>query len=294
LAEDNAVNQEVAVNMLTLMDCEVEVAGSGKAAVELFEKSDHDVVLMDVHMPEMDGFDAARRIREIEVEKGISSGIVIVALTANAMAGDRERCLAAGMNDYLSKPFVRKDLEKVFNNWFPAKSYSLATNGESSTSPPQGGIPETTQESASEEGEDVVEGIESAEQHSDSPTEIADSSIDEAALNNIRSLQREGQPSILDKVINIYFETSPGLIKSIHESLGGGVEASEDVQRAAHTLKSASANLGALELADVCKQLEFAAKEKRLSDFSPLLDQIEDLYPRVCEALSGFLTERAA
>jgi CheY-like chemotaxis protein len=291
LAEDNPVNQEVATNMLALMGCEVEVAENGRAAVELFQQGEHDVILMDVHMPEMDGFHAASAVRELEAASS-AQRVVIVALTANAMSGDRERCLAAGMDDYLSKPFVRNDLEKVFKNWFEVKHYDEEPTDQAEQAAAEdtpGEVPtpvaniEVTAAGAAPEPPAQVAAPENGEVV-----------IDEAALNNIRALQREGQPSILDKVINIYFQSSPDLIEKMQEALSQGEAGAELLQRSAHTLKTASANLGATRLAELCKQMEMAGREKRLDAAPALFAEISAQFPEVCEALSDYLSDRAA
>jgi CheY-like chemotaxis protein len=106
LAEDNAVNQKLAIRLLQNMGYTAEVANDGVQALNALEGSDHDVVLMDVQMPEMDGLEATRRIRAMWPERNLH----IIAMTANAMAGDRDACLAAGMNDYVSKPIRPAEL----------------------------------------------------------------------------------------------------------------------------------------------------------------------------------------
>jgi CheY-like chemotaxis protein len=106
LAEDNAVNQKLALRLLSQMSYGAEVAGDGQQAIDALERDDFDVVLMDVQMPELDGLEATRRIRARWPDRPLK----IVAMTANAMAGDREACLAAGMDDYLSKPIRAAEL----------------------------------------------------------------------------------------------------------------------------------------------------------------------------------------
>ena len=115
LTEDNLVNQKVAERMLSKIGCVVDVATDGQEAVQAARTTTYDVIFMDCQMPTMDGFAATRAIRELEEEMG--GRVPIVALTANAMKGDREKCLAAGMDDYLSKPVKRSDLEKMVQRW---------------------------------------------------------------------------------------------------------------------------------------------------------------------------------
>ncbi len=126
LVEDNRVNQKVAVRMLESMGCIATVAENGAIGVDLWAAGDFDLILMDMLMPEMDGGEAARIIRKKEGRKG--GRVPIVALTANAMLGDREKCLEAGMDDYLSKPVQKASLEQAVRKWArqQAESESLA------------------------------------------------------------------------------------------------------------------------------------------------------------------------
>ncbi len=118
LAEDNAVNQKVAVRMLENLGCQVDVAVNGREAVEKVEQCLYDLLLMDCEMPEMDGYEATCRIRLDESARG-GRRLPILAVTANAMKGDRESCLAAGMDGYLPKPVRKKDLIDALRNWIP-------------------------------------------------------------------------------------------------------------------------------------------------------------------------------
>jgi CheY-like chemotaxis protein len=115
LVEDNEVNRKVAVRMLQKLGCEVDIATDGRQAIDKTAQQRYDIVFMDVYMPELDGYEATRLIRQREEATG--SHQVIIAMTANAMEGDRELCLKAGMDDYLAKPFREADLRQTIARW---------------------------------------------------------------------------------------------------------------------------------------------------------------------------------
>jgi CheY-like chemotaxis protein len=125
LVEDNRINQEICKAMLRKMGCTIDVADNGRAGYEAAFRASYDIVLMDCQMPEMDGFAATVAIRSREVEVNAERAaaglparrLPVVALTANAMEGDRERCLTAGMDDYLAKPFKKPELVRVLERW---------------------------------------------------------------------------------------------------------------------------------------------------------------------------------
>ena len=119
LAEDNRVNQKVVVKMLQKLGCQVDVADHGGAAVAALEKQSYDIVFMDCQMPEMDGYEATAHYRGLEKQR--QGRVPIVALTANAMQGDREKCLAAGMDDYLTKPIKSEELSAMIDRWLSAE-----------------------------------------------------------------------------------------------------------------------------------------------------------------------------
>ena len=125
LAEDNFVNQELCRNMLRLAGCELTIADNGVEAQKILQNEQFDLLLIDCQMPEMDGFELTAWIRERETRQADIPRALIIALTANAMQGDRERCLAAGMDDYLAKPFSYKDLVKVIERWAGNSSIAI-------------------------------------------------------------------------------------------------------------------------------------------------------------------------
>ena len=117
LAEDNPINQKVALVNLNNMGHQVEIAKTGKEAVEKFMQNEFDLIFMDIQMPEMDGIEATKKIREIEKQRAVSRKIPIIAMTANTMEGDREIYLQSGMNDYVSKPFKQNELIAIFSKY---------------------------------------------------------------------------------------------------------------------------------------------------------------------------------
>ena len=215
LVEDNMVNQLVASEMLASLGCQVEIANNGLQALEALRHGAFDIVLMDCHMPEMDGYQATREWRRLETG---ATRLPIVALTANALDGDREICIAAGMDDYLSKPFKREQLAKILSRFVGSP-----TNANAGTASARGETPP-----------------------------ISNEVIDQKALDNIRSLGSGNE--LLRKVLQAYLSTAPKLIEEYSRGLASGNV--EQVHRAVHTLKSSSANVGAVRLSDLCKQIE--------------------------------------
>lgn len=117
LVEDNPVNQTVIEAMLRSLGYQVSLVGDGQQAVQNCSRHDYAAILMDCRLPLMDGYEATRQIRQLQQ----CQQVPIIALTANALQGDREACLEAGMNDYLAKPFKRADLQRILLRWLPAR-----------------------------------------------------------------------------------------------------------------------------------------------------------------------------
>jgi signal transduction histidine kinase/DNA-binding response OmpR family regulator len=266
LAEDNPVNQEVAVSMLELLGCTYELAETGMQVLAALESSHFDIVLMDCQMPGMDGFEAAAEIRRLEQDKQ-GSRIPVIAVTANAMEGDREQCIVAGMDDYLSKPFSRNQLAEMLQQWCADRS--AVESGQMAD--------DAVQQGGSCNGNDEAP---------DGPV------INQAALDNIRQLQCPGKPDILGKIVSLYMNDSPGLLNALREALDQGD--AQQVRMLAHRFKSGSANLGALRLAAFCKQLEDMGCNNELEGAGSLLNRVETEFRAVSvellqESLKGIV-----
>jgi CheY-like chemotaxis protein len=130
LAEDNPVNQEVAYAYLTALGCRVDVVVTGLEAMEALERVSYDAVLMDCQMPEMDGFQATKMLRLREKQRNQERPTPVIAVTANALEGERDRCLEAGMNDYICKPFSQDELRMVLQRWLDQQHSPDDANGE--------------------------------------------------------------------------------------------------------------------------------------------------------------------
>ncbi len=213
VVEDNAVNQKVARRMIEHFGCRVDVAANGREAVALTEHLFYDVIFMDVHMPEMDGFAATSAIRERERHTDKHS--IIVAMTARAMAGDRERCLAAGMDGYVSKPITIERVAEVLLQF-------LGPGADRPSQPVE--VPEI-----------VTQRL--------SPMDVG----------RLREISGD-DPAVEQELIELYVQSGEELMTAMEAALAHGDI--EGVQRAAHTLKGASANLGAVRVQGMLMLIE--------------------------------------
>jgi PAS domain S-box-containing protein len=235
LAEDNAMNQKVALRLLERLGYGADVATNGVEAIEALERQPYDVVLMDVQMPELDGLDATRRICE---RWPAEERPHIIAMTANALPEDREACFAAGMNDYVAKPIRAEELVAALKR---AKPLGIGDGGST----------------------------------------IASVSLDDGALKNLRDL---GGDDFLGEVIEAFLADAPELMATLRRSLDERNH--EELRRAAHTLKSNGATLGAEEFAELCRALEQHAKAGDFDGASELVNRVEQKYPPLVNALS--------
>ncbi|MGI4842615.1 MAG: response regulator [Janthinobacterium lividum] len=258
LAEDNPVNVEVAKAMLESLGIEATCARNGQEALQAVRAGGFDAVLMDCQMPVMDGFAATAAIRRDEREAGRARTLPVIAITANALQGDREACLAAGMDDYLSKPFTQQQLAAVIGRWV---GVPLAATSHHLDAPPR--LPK-----------EAVEVIQRE-------------SVNRIALDNIRALSRDGGDMLVQKVIAAYVGDTPRHLATLREAVDGMDSGS--VRRVAHSLKSASANIGAARLAMLCRELEQLGRADTVDGADRILTDMEHEFQTVRHSLHAML-----
>jgi CheY-like chemotaxis protein/HPt (histidine-containing phosphotransfer) domain-containing protein len=238
LAEDNIINQKVAVAQLRKLGCTAEVVGNGVEAVEACRRTRFDVILMDCQMPQMDGYEASRQIR-LQEQSGDGKPAYIVAMTANAMQGDREKCLQASMNDYLAKPVRDSELRSALTRACAA----AAKMDEHKVETPL----------------DMTEVVPAA------PSQEALVDLDrlEAAANE--------DPKLLQELVELYFAQATDLMNGLHGAINSG--SAKDVDHFAHKLVGASLACGMSAMVLPLRELEKRGKEGRLGDAEGLFDQ---------------------
>ncbi|TXD41499.1 response regulator [Xanthomonas campestris] len=261
LVEDNPVNLLVAQKLLGVLGFEADTATDGEAALSSMESTRYDMVFMDCQMPVLDGYAATRRWRAMETESG-GRPIPIVAMTANAMAGDRERCLAAGMDDYLSKPVAREQLDACLQRWLPRQALLPG---------PSTGAPSADAESAASAAQArALPILESG---------VIDELYEVAGADTIRILQ-------------LFLEDAPGIIERLEAAASN--RDSMQLRDLAHTLKSSSANVGAQALANAARRIELAARTGTIERPSVMVALVIAEYARARLALLGQVTRLQA
>jgi two-component system, sensor histidine kinase and response regulator len=269
LAEDNPVNREVAAGMLEMLGCKAHAVENGRLAVEAVAAQRFDLVLTDCQMPEMDGFTATRAIRQFMTTQRERPPLPIIALTANAMEGDRETCLNAGMNDYLSKPFTLQQLRDLLSRWLPATTTASCPLAVSAL-PQEFSAPE---EAAGQDSMDSTV-------------------VDTQAWKAILALQRAGQPDLLGKILGLYLKDSQGLVDKIGEAVTQ--RNARLLRESAHSLKSRSATLGAYRVAELCKHLEEAGRAQTFAQTDELVRQLTIAFTETCLVFQNESLKRAA
>ena len=254
LVEDNEVNREVALGMLERLECTAAVAVDGREAVDMILRDEFDLVLMDCHMPVMDGFEATAEIRKLEQLAGNGKHIPIVAMTANAMKGDRELCLNSGMDEYVSKPVRLQTLAEVM------QKFSRQTTEFEKTS--------------------------SAETANAGTPDVEIFNYD-AALETA-----SGKVPRLQRIINAFLNDAPKRLNAFKNALDSGERLA--AEREAHSLKGAAANIAAQVLRDRAFKAERACKSGELKEAAQFIPMLEKDVDEVAAVLTAKFAVEAA
>ncbi len=284
LAEDNMVNQKVAVRMLQKIGYRVDVVKNGQEVIDTLERTSYDLVLMDCQMPEMDGLEATKKIREAEnvnrkalgvrsegqesefsetpdalpLTPNEDSRVPIIALTANALSGDRKTCLEAGMDDFLTKPVRLEELKAMINKWLPQHQEQHSRSQHMTKYNPK------------------------------DPTTMP-SSLDNATLNDLKALGGDDDPEFFLTLVDQFLEDLPRHLEGIQQALDH--QDCEALVKAAHTCKGSSRSIGATCLADVSFTLESMGREGTLEDANEEFTQWIQEQERTTHALRQVKSE---
>lgn len=266
LAEDNTTNQKLAITLLGRLGYRADVAANGLEALQAIKRQTYDVILMDVQMPEMDGLEATRHLRQ---EMHMVRQPYIIAMTANAMEGDRELCLGAGMDDYVSKPIRVEELVRALSSSRPQRTEEGMESQEGQTF--SGSMDISPEESLA----------------SWPPSTLASSHGEVLDLNILGDLLTTlgGEFSNLVQIIDSFLEDAPGLLDELDRFIRSGDAAG--VHRIAHGLKSNGADFGARKFSTFCKELEAMGKSGKLEGAESLYSLIASEYEQVAIALAG-------
>jgi signal transduction histidine kinase/CheY-like chemotaxis protein/HPt (histidine-containing phosphotransfer) domain-containing protein len=277
LVEDNPVNRQVAQRLISLIGLSFVVAENGKEALDQIQQQAFDAVLMDCQMPVMDGYTATRIQRQNEAPGG--KRIPIIAMTANAMAGDREKCLNAGMDDYMSKPLNRALLEQTLRRWLPAdaKSQTVAATSKpaATPSPPPPVAAKPTAAYTPPPKPPIVSAAQESVLDVDVVRDLLDVMGDE-----------------FTDLVQVYLEDTPKALAALELAATRGDN--EGLIAPSHSLKSTSANLGALGLSELAKRLEHGARGGTLGTQAPIIvAEIKRNFERVTVELNALLAKSA-
>ena len=254
LAEDNITNQKVIERQLKVLGYTCEIADDGILALEAWRKREYCLLLTDCHMPNMDGFELTAAIRSDEV--GTGKRAPIIAVTANALEGEAQRCIAGGMDDYLSKPLAMNDLKSMLKKWMPV---SDSVSVETEYTPADDDKVSTTEaEMAGDDG---------------------NGPIDPSALKSVFGDDEE----TFKEILKDFIEPSKSNVEEIENAYAE--RSADGVAKASHKLKSSSRSVGANELADICTELEFAGKN---NDWDKIVELVPRL-PRVMQQVSSYI-----
>ena len=272
LCDDNIVNQKVALRLLQQMGYRADLAANGLEALAALERQPYDLIFMDVMMPEMGGLEATCLIRERQKQPSqfpnYKSPIIVIAMTASAMQGDREKCLAAGMDDYVAKPVRLEDVRTIVQRWAdvagktePAEPVAAAT-------------------------QDPIEA-EAPAQSSPPAAAPEDAPVDMGRLLDFT----DGDQDNLRELVVLYLDQTAQQLEQLEAAVQAG--AVQEVRRLAHSCAGASATCGMRRLVPLLRELERQGFEGQLTNASQLSDQIGEEFERIRQFLEAYLAEHA-
>ncbi len=269
LCDDNAINQKVAQRLLQQMGYRADVAGNGVEALKAFEAQSYDLVFMDVQMPEMDGLEATRMIRQRQQQQNefpnFKSPIVIVAMTASAMQGDKEKCIESGMDDYLAKPVRLEDMRSIIERW-----------GKTATGEPVFAI--------AKNGEAEIPG---------KPSQVNGADNQEPPVDMERLLDfADGNLANLQELVDLYVKQTAGQLEQLEAAVVA--QNASEVRRLAHSCAGASATCGMAKLVTYLRDMEKKGFEQKLAGTPELCAQAVKEFERIRDFLAAYLeTHRA-
>jgi CheY-like chemotaxis protein len=243
LADDNPINQKVGLSVLQKLGYRADVANNGIEVLRALEQKVYDLVFLDVQMPEMDGLEAARRICQ---RWPSDKRPRIVAMTGNALMGDREKCLQAGMDDYISKPVRIFELQSTLERWGPLCKRSIDTSFFT--------------------------------RHKAAQTE---SLLDQTMISELREMPPSDGVSMLQELVDLFLQGAPARIAQIGEA----IENPSQLAFHAHALKSMSLNLGAKKMVEIAQKLEELGRAGVVNNARQLLQELETSFAQTREQL---------
>ncbi|RYZ72223.1 MAG: sensor histidine kinase [Lysobacteraceae bacterium] len=270
LVEDNPVNLAVGEKLLSVLGYSCDIAVNGQVALEKMASGRYSLVLMDCQMPVLDGYAATREWRDREVLQQAPLRLPIVAMTANAMAGDRQRCLDAGMDDYLSKPVSREQLDACLQRWLPGR----ATFNARAAAPRPPVLAQVA---------NLPDPVRTAPRSPGSPTVFP--VLDHSMLEELQEIAGDETA----RIIGLFLEDAPRLIATLETA--STVPDLEAMRDAAHTLKSSSANVGAMALSTAAKRVELGARAMKLDRPAVAVALVIAEYARARMSLQGYATQ---
>ncbi len=269
LAEDHPINRRLCLLQLERLGCQVDCAHNGAEAVRCFEDRPYDVVLMDCHMPELDGYQATNAIRDIE-RKNPPNRVQIIAVTANALVGEREKCLAAGMDDYLAKPFTSNQLLSAL-----VKAYHRLNVNRPDTATPEPDVPAGVTPSSASASTAIKQS---------NPEPVSSSVLNRAQLDSLCS---EIDVEAVVEVVQEFISDLPNRVTELETAWKA--RNFVDLKRSAHSLKGVASTMGLDDLTDLAREIETYTNNPDRTHLRSLLDRVPNALHLSERALKSWL-----